>query len=87
MKSRKIVTELVSFTLLLILSGLFQQLFSRVDSFIVGNINGEAAFAAIGATNSIYSLFVSLITGFHNLTSKEADVFQGGRGIAFLQCL
>lgn len=64
MKHRKIVTELVSFTLPLILSGLFQQLFSWVDAFIVGNINGEAALAAIGATNSIYSLFVSLITGF-----------------------
>ena len=64
MKHMKIVTELVSFTLPLILSGLFQQLFSWVDAFIVGNINGEAALAAIGATNSIYSLFVSLITGF-----------------------
>ena len=64
MKHRKIVTELVSFTLPLILSGLFQQLFSWVDAFIVGNINGEAALAAIGATNSIYSFFVSLITGF-----------------------
>ena len=64
MKHRKIVTELVSFTLPLILSGLFQQLFSWVDAFIVGNVNGEAALAAIGATNSIYSLFVSLITGF-----------------------
>ena len=64
MKHRKIVTELVSFTLPLILSGLFQQLFNWVDAFIVGNINGEAALAAIGATNSIYSLFVSLITGF-----------------------
>lgn len=64
MKHRKIVIELVSFTLPLILSGLFQQLFSWVDAFIVGNVNGEAALAAIGATNSIYSLFVSLITGF-----------------------
>lgn len=64
MKHRKIVTELVSFTLPLILSGLFQQLFSWVDAFIVGNVNGEAALAAIGATNSIYFLFVSLITGF-----------------------
>lgn len=64
MKSRKIVTELVSFSLPLILSGLFQQMFSRVGAFIVGNINGEAALASIGATNSIYSLFVSLITGF-----------------------
>ena len=64
MKHRKIVTELVSFTLPLILSGLFQQLFSWVDAFIVGNVNGEAALASIGATNSIYSLFVSLITGF-----------------------
>ena len=48
----------------LILSGLFQQVFNWVDAFIVGNVEGELALAGIGATTSIYNLFVTVITGF-----------------------
>lgn len=33
---------LLLFTLPLIMSGLFQQLFNWVDAFIVGNVEGEA---------------------------------------------
>ena len=55
---------LIAFTLPLVLSGLFQQLFNWVDAFIVGNINGETALAGIGATTSIYNLFVTILTGF-----------------------
>ena len=59
-----IAGSLLVFTVPLILSGLFQQLFNWVDAFIVGNVQGEAALAGIGATTSIYNLFVTVITGF-----------------------
>jgi len=55
---------LILFTAPLVLSGLFQQLFSWVDAFIVGNVEGESSLAAIGATTSIYYLFITVITGF-----------------------
>ena len=55
---------LISFSLPLILSGLLQQLYSWADAFIVGNAQGEAALAAIGATTSLFSLFTMLVTGF-----------------------
>ena len=55
---------LLLFTLPLIMSGLFQQLFNWVDAFIVGNVEGELALAGIGATTSLYNLFVTVITGF-----------------------
>lgn len=55
---------LVLFTVPLVLSGLFQQLFNWVDAFIVGNVEGEIALAAIGATTAIYNLFVTIIVGF-----------------------
>ena len=55
---------LLLFTIPLILSGLFQQLFNWVDAFIVGNVEGELALAGIGATTAIYNLFVTVITGF-----------------------
>lgn len=59
-----LVKILISFTLPLILSGVFQQLFNWVDAFIVGNVNGESALAAVGATTSTYNLSVMVITGF-----------------------
>lgn len=59
-----IVKTLTLFTVPLILSGLLQQIFNWVDAFIVGNIEGEAALAGIGATTSLYNLFITVIVGF-----------------------
>lgn len=59
-----IAKSLLHFTVPLILSGMFQQVFNWVDAFIVGNAEGELALAGIGATTSIYNLFVTVIIGF-----------------------
>lgn len=59
-----IARTLIWFTVPLILSGLLQQVFNWVDAFIVGNTEGEAALAGIGATTSLYNLFVTVIVGF-----------------------
>ncbi len=64
MTKGSIVKTLVLFTVPLILSGLLQQMFNWVDAFIVGNVEGELALAGIGATTSIYNLFITVITGF-----------------------
>lgn len=55
---------LITFSVPLILSGLLQQLYSWADAFIIGNIEGETALAAIGATGMIVNLFISVINGF-----------------------
>lgn len=67
-----ILAILVKFSLPLILSGILQQLYSWVDAFIVGNVEGEAALAAIGATGAIIGFFLMVMTGF-----------TGGLGILF----
>ena len=59
-----IAKTLIQFTIPLILSGLLQQIFNWVDAFIVGNVEGELALAGVGATTSIYNLFVTIIIGF-----------------------
>lgn len=59
-----LVKELLVFTVLLILSGMLQQLFNWVDAFIVGNFVGETALAGVGITTSVYNLFVTVIVGF-----------------------
>lgn len=64
MTQGSIVRTLAAFTVPLILSGLLQQVFNWVDAFIVGNVEGELALAGIGATSSLYNLFVTVIVGF-----------------------
>ena len=64
MTQGNLIKTLILFTVPLILSGLLQQMFNWVDAFIVGNIEGELALAAIGSTTSIYNLFIMVIVGF-----------------------
>ena len=54
---------LVRFSIPLVLSGLLQQLYAWADAFIVGNVEGEQALAAIGATTALSNLFLMVITG------------------------
>ena len=63
-KEKSLVRTLAEFSLPLIASGILQQLYSWADAFIVGNIEGESALAAIGATNSLVRLFILAMIGF-----------------------
>lgn len=55
---------MILFSVPLILSGLFQQLFNWVDALIVGNVIGETGLAGIGATSSLLNMLLSLMIGF-----------------------
>lgn len=59
-----LVRQLIAFSIPLVMSGLLQQLFNWADAAIVGNIVGEGALAAVGATFYISNLLIMLITGF-----------------------
>lgn len=63
-KSNSITAALIRFSLPLILSGILQQLYSWADAFIVGNVEGEIALAAIGSTTTVINFLVLAITGF-----------------------
>lgn len=80
MTQGNIAGALTAFTVPLILSGVFQQLFNWVDAFIVGNVEGELALAGIGAVTSTYSMFVMIIVGFTSgLSVLAAQRFGMGR--------
>lgn len=80
MTQGNIARALTAFTVPLILSGVFQQLFNWVDAFIVGNVNGELALGGIGAVTSTYSMFVMVIVGFTSgLSVLVAQRFGMGR--------
>jgi len=64
MQKKSVGRQLVLFSIPLILSGLMQQLFSWTDAFILGNVVGEGALAAVGASSAVTNLFVLAVTGF-----------------------
>lgn len=75
----RIAWILLKFSLPLILSGVLQQLYSWADAFIVGNVEGELALAALGATVMVTNFFLMMITGFTaGLSILFAQKFGGG---------
>ncbi|MBE6894335.1 MAG: MATE family efflux transporter [Ruminococcaceae bacterium] len=63
-KNESIAITLIKFCTPLILTGILQQLYNWVDAFIVGNVVGEKALAAIGSVSSINNFYIMAITGF-----------------------
>ena len=62
--SKQIAQELIKFSFPLIMSGILQQLYNWVDAFIIGNVEGDLALAAIGATTTVINFYINAITGF-----------------------
>jgi len=58
-----IYKRILLFTLPIILSNVFQQLYSIVDSLVVGNFVGKSALAAISSTNALIFLLVGFFMG------------------------
>lgn len=80
MTKGSLARALIEFSIPLILSGILQQLYSWADAFIVGNVEGGTALAAIGSTTSIVYLFTGAITGFTSgLSILAARYFGEGK--------
>ncbi len=56
--------SLISFTLPLMVSWIFQQLYNAADTIIVGHFLGEQSLAAIGACTAISELLIGFGNGF-----------------------
>ena len=58
-------TKLIAmFALPMLIGSIFQQLYSMVDSMIVGKFVSVDAFAAVGATSSVLYMMIAVIIGF-----------------------
>lgn len=79
MTQGSITKALLLFSLPLIASGLLQQLYGWVDAFVVGNVVGEDAIAAIGATHAVWHFYVMAITGFTSGVSILSARYCGSR--------
>lgn len=63
MTTGNVVRLLIDFSIPLLIGNIFQQLYSTVDSIIVGNYIGSEALAAIGSTAPIVNMFIFFFAG------------------------
>lgn len=61
-----ILKSIIFFTLPLLVSYIFQQLYNAADTVIIGHFLGENSLAAIGSCTALYDLLVGFGVGFGN---------------------
>lgn len=61
--------SLLLFSIPLLLSNLFQQLYNSVDSAVVGRYAGDAALAAVGSTAALLNLIIGFFLGISTGTN------------------
>ncbi len=57
------VKLLIQFAIPILIGNLFQQIYTLADRIIVGRFVGDKAFSAIGATNALSMMFMSMCMG------------------------
>ena len=57
-----IIRSLICFSIPIIISFAFQQIYNAADAIIIGHLLGEKSLAAVGACVSIFELIVALGT-------------------------
>lgn len=62
----KILKSLVMFAIPILIGNIFQQLYNVADTAIIGNVLGDQALAAVGATSALYSLVIGFANGITN---------------------
>ena len=63
MTQGNITKQILWFSLPLLIGNLFQQLYSTVDSIVIGNFVGDNALAAVNSSGPIIFLFISFFNG------------------------
>ena len=63
MTEGKIIKSIIIYAIPLILGNFMQQLYSTVDSFVVGNYVGATALAAVGASGQLTYLLIAFCLG------------------------
>ena len=61
-----ILKSLIVFSVPILISKIFQQLYNTMDTMIVGHILGDTSLAAIGACTAIYDLLIGFALGVGN---------------------
>lgn len=78
---------LVTFTIPMILGNVFQQLYTMVDTMVVGKFVSKDALAAVGATGAILFLMISVIIGFTVGTAIVTAQYAGAKNTAGIRAI
>ena len=73
------VRLLIQFSIPILIGNLFQQVYTLADRIIVGRFVGDAAFSAIGATNALSMMFMSMCIGAAIGTGVVVSQFFGAK--------
>ena len=63
MTEGSILRNLIYFAIPVLIGNIFQQLYNVADTAIIGNILGDNALAAVGASAPVYGLLIGLAGG------------------------
>ena len=66
MTEGSILKNLIYFAIPVLIGNIFQQLYNVADTAIIGNILGDNALAAVGASAPVYGLLISFAGGLTN---------------------
>ncbi len=58
-----ITKGIISFSIPILISNLFQQLYNSIDTAVVGSFAGQTALAAVGSTGSLINLLIGFFLG------------------------
>lgn len=73
--------QMIAYTIPIIISLIFQQLYNIADSIIVGRFIGTEAFAAVGIAGTVMNLFIFIISGFCVGTTILLSRYWGGNNL------
>ena len=73
-----VFAQLARFALPILISSVFQQMYTTVDTAIVGNTLGDAALAAIDSSAIVYDMIISLALGIGS--GASGNRLSGGGG-------
>ena len=79
MTTGKPVTNLIEFSIPLLIGNLAQQLYNTVDSIVVGKYIGDTALAAVGASGPLLNLLLVLFVGVSTGASILASQYFGAK--------
>lgn len=74
-----IAKGLIFFSVPILLSNLFQQLYNAIDSAVVGSYCGELSLAAVGSTGSLINLLIGFFLGLSTGASVLYAMYYGAR--------
>lgn len=74
-----IFSQIIAFSVPLLLGNLFQQFYNTVDTWVVGNFVGKTSFSAVGTLSSVTNTLIGFFTGFSTGASVVISQYFGAK--------